>query len=133
MRRLTLIFIGFLLVSTPFSKAEEKQVKMNPDGYINGTTFSFEAGYDFGLGSYETKLDEIYWPETISQDRKISNPFLKFSILIPKSETTTLVLNVLASAFKEKGLENQYFNEDKLSYARFSVSLGFKLYFKRIY
>lgn len=115
-----IVFIISFLV--PILKAQEK---MNPDGYIGGTTLKIESGFDY-FGQPACIYDEL----NISQDLSIKSWFVKLNILFPLSYKTTLFLNLSYNPFKEKFISNAYFYGSELKYTRFTASGGIYLYFK---
>ncbi|MFH0931391.1 MAG: hypothetical protein V1890_05600, partial [Candidatus Zixiibacteriota bacterium] len=87
MKKAILLLAGLFLI-TPILKAqnvydpiygnmppEEKESKMNPDGYVEGVTIGIEPGFDYATG----KSKQGIYSSKIS----IKSPFLKLSVLLP--------------------------------------------------
>ncbi len=132
-----------LLIIAPMLKAQnvhdpiygnlppkEKESKMNPDGYINGVTFVIEPGYDFANGKFEQDTKGLSSLGRVSQNVSIRNPFLKLAVLLPMQENSTVFVNTLIGSFEQESKETDFFLHNKISYTRFSISAGIKLYVK---
>jgi hypothetical protein len=148
MKKAILFLLGFLLFQALFIEAQDKpektatfkpsawakeQWRMTPDGYIGGATLVIEPGFDFASGKYQEDTEGLLLPRTpqfITQNTNIKNPFVKLSVLVPTIYNTTFFVNALASWFKQKGERNDYFFANELSYTRFSISAGVKIYIK---
>ena len=101
---------------------EEKEIKMNPDGYINGVTLLLEPGYAFANGKSKQDI--------LSQNIHISNPFLKLSIFLPMQDNATVFLNTLIASFRQESKETDVLYQSEMSYTTFSISAGIKFHIK---
>lgn len=108
------------------------ETKIGTDGYTGGLTLTFESGLSFA-GYNQKKPYPVNRLTTIvdwiDQRVNISNPFINVGALLPR-EGITYFANF--STFWNKETRNwSYPNlQENLSYLRFSISVGFKLYFK---
>jgi hypothetical protein len=134
MKRLVL-FLFVLFIFIPVLKAqdihdpiygnlppEEKETKMNPDGYIDGVTLLLEPGYAFANGKFKQDIH--------SQNINTSNPFLKLSIFLPMQDNATVFLNTLIASFRQENKETDFLSQSEMSYTTFSISAGIKFYIK---
>jgi hypothetical protein len=110
--------------------ASEDIVKMNPDGYIGGITIRIEPGFDY---IDNAKTDNYIESNTITQDLRLSNWYVKGTILFPLDLKSSFFINLAIGKFEEEGLGDKNFWGWKTYYNRFSISGGFNFYFKSIF
>ena len=121
MKRLLLILI---ILGTLFFQARAQE-KINPDGYVKGFTLHIEPGWEIGTGEYKVS--------SVTQNLRIDNPYLRMAMFIPLSEKSTIFINTGLGYLKQIGNGNNYFPADELKFTKFSISVGWKVYFKNVW
>jgi hypothetical protein len=120
MKKTILILLALTFMAYPI----KGQDKINPDGYIG--KFSLMA--EFGINQSGGKYLE-YIPSPSHQKVDLFGPFVRVQVCLPSTESFTLFTNGYINSLRGNE-DNENINIQDIKYTQFSLSLGFKLYFK---